>query len=359
MDKAFMKLPVNKPVSFASVLLSIVLVAYILVVGRGLLMPIIMAIFIWHLLNTITNSVKNTPTIGKYIPYAVCMLIALGIVTFFVIQLVNIITNNVNEVIGAIPRYQDNFMHIMAKLDEKYKVKILAHVQQFIQNISVQRILVNVYGVFTSLTSSALIISLYVIFLFIEQHAFRAKMNALFNHSNQKEIFDNIMSHIIKDTQTYIGLKSLMSLITATSSWIIMKWVGLDFAEFWALLIFFLNFIPNIGSIIATIFPAILALVQFQSWGPFSIITGGIIIVQFIVGNIIEPRLMGNSLNLSPLVILFALGVWGTLWGILGMFLSVPITVMMMIVFAHFERTRPIAIFLSQDGNVAKAYEKL
>ena len=79
--------------------------------------------------------------------------------------------------------------------------------------------------------------------------------------------------------------------------------------------------------------------------------------LQFVVGNLLEPRFLSKSLNLSTLVILFALGLWGAIWGVLGMFLSVPITVMMLIVFAHFEASRPIAILLSKDGHVKKAYE--
>ncbi|MCH9755622.1 MAG: AI-2E family transporter, partial [Gammaproteobacteria bacterium] len=144
----------------------------------------------------------------------------------------------------------------------------------------------------------------------------------------------------------------LMGLLTATASWGIMAWIGLDFAEFWALLIFFLNYIPNIGAIIATLFPALLALIQFQSWMPFVAMTSGLVAVQFLIGNIIEPRYLGRSLNLSPLVILFALGLWGVIWGVMGMFLSVPITVMMIILFAHFPATRPIAVLLSKDGKI-------
>ena len=184
-------------------------------------------------------------------------------------------------------------------------------------------------------------------------------MDALFPQSEHKKLVNNILNHIVQDTQTYLGLKTLLSLITATLSWIIMKAVGLDFAEFWALLIFFLNFIPNIGAIVATTFPALLALIQFQSWLPFIIITSGVVAIQFMIGNLVEPRFLGKSLNLSALVILFALALWGAIWGVLGMFLSVPITVMMMIIFAHFKATRPIAIMLSQDGYIKKAYVHL
>jgi len=184
-------------------------------------------------------------------------------------------------------------------------------------------------------------------------------MDALFPIKTHRELVNNILTHIVKDTQTYLGIKTLLSLLTASASWLIMKSMHLDFAAFWALLIFFLNFIPNIGAIIATAFPALLALIQFESWLPFAVVTSAIVSIQFVVGNILEPRFLSKSLNLSPLVILFALALWGTIWGVLGMFLSVPITVIMIITFAHFDKTRPIAVLLSKDGYIKKAYEKI
>ena len=346
----------NKTVSIASGLIIVWIVGYLLMAGRGLIIPLIIALFIWNLLNTIHNAIQKTPYVGPKMPYSVSMLFSLTVVVLLVKILIDIITNNVSEVIVASSRYQENLTNILNHIDQKLHIKLLANVQGFFNKLNVQSIVVNIYGVFTTLTGSAVLIGLYVIFLFVEQHFFVQKINAMFPQPGHRSLVDSIISHIVKDTQTYLGIKTLMSLATAFSSWIIMTLVGLDFAEFWALLIFFLNYIPNIGAIIATAFPALLALIQFESWLPFITVTSGIVLVQFVIGNIIEPRFMGRSLNLSPLVILFALGLWGAIWGVLGMFLSVPITVMLMIIFAHFESTRPIAILLSQDGYVKNSY---
>lgn len=346
----------NRTVTFAAGLILVWIIGYLLIAGRGLLMPLIIAVFIWNLLNTIHNAIQKTPMVGSRLPYWLSMILSLFAVTILVKLLIDIITDNVSEVILASPRYQENLMHILQNLDQRYQIKAFTTIDSFIKNISVQGILLNIYGVFTTITGSAVLIALYIVFLFVEQHYFTQKIDALFPQAEHRHLVDSIISHIVKDTQTYLGLKTLMSLITATASWVIMKWVGLDFAEFWALLIFFLNYIPNIGAIVATAFPALLAFIQFQGWLPFIIITSGIVVVQFVIGNIVEPRFLGNSLNLSPLIILIALGFWGSIWGILGMFLSVPITVMMMIVFAHFHATRPIAILLSQDGYVRSSY---
>jgi len=131
-------------------------------------------------------------------------------------------------------------------------------------------------------------------------------------------------------------------------SYLVMWLFDLDFALFWAMLIFLLNFIPNIGSFIAVCFPLILSLVQYESYYPFFFLLIVLSSIQILMGNIIEPRFMGNRLNLSPLVIIMALGFWGTLWGIIGMLLCVPIMVIVNIILSKFPSTRPIAILLSE-----------
>jgi predicted PurR-regulated permease PerM len=349
----------NRTFTITAGLISVWIIGYLLVIGRSLLIPIVIAIFIWHLLNTIKGGLKHIPYVGARLPDWLSMLLALLVVAGLIKILIDIISNNVNDVIAAAPRYQENLMHIFNMVDGRFHIRSLMSVDNFVKHLSMQNILVNIYGVFSTITSSAVLIALYVSFLFVEQHYSRQKLLALFPQKGPRQLVNNISTHIVKDTQTYLGLKTLMSLFTATTSWIIMKWVGLDFAEFWGLLIFFLNFIPNIGAMIATAFPALIALVQFESWFPFIMVSSGIIAIQFVVGNFVEPRFLGKSLNLSGLVILFALALWGAVWGVLGMFLSVPITVMMMIIFAHFEATRPIAILLSQDGQIKKLYEKV
>ena len=148
--------------------------------------------------------------------------------------------------------------------------------------------------------------------------------------------------------------------MTGGSSYVIFRLVGLDFAETWAILIFLLNYIPTIGSIIGVVFPTLLALLQFETLTPFLIIATSCTGLQVLIGNIVEPSFMGRTLNLSSLVIVLSLIFWGTLWGFAGAFLSVPIAVIAMIVCTHVPQWRPVAILLSKDGRVqaAKSLEK-
>jgi len=153
----------------------------------------------------------------------------------------------------------------------------------------------------------------------------------------------------------YITLKSLVSLITGICSYVALYFLGVDSPVFWAFLIFLLNFIPTIGSLIATLFPSIIAVLQTGNFELFFwvlIIVGAI---QILVGNVIEPKVMGNNLNVSTLVVFISLSFWGTIWGISGMVLSVPITVILIILLSQFDSTRNIAILLSEKGNVHKS----
>jgi predicted PurR-regulated permease PerM len=131
-----------------------------------------------------------------------------------------------------------------------------------------------------------------------------------------------------------------------------MVFFGVKFAALWGLLIFMLNFIPTVGSIFAVIISLVVVLVQFGSLSYLLSIGVLLTVIQLLIGNVLDPRLMGRSLNLSPIVLLLALGFWGAIWGVLGMFLCVPFMVIMNIVLSHFPQTRNIAILLSADGKI-------
>ena len=119
---------------------------------------------------------------------------------------------------------------------------------------------------------------------------------------------------------------------------------------FWGVLAFFLNFIPTIGPIAAVALPTLFAVVQYQTLGPIAAVGGGLLFMQLIVANVVQPRMMSDSLNLSAVVVLLSLAVWGFLWGLTGALLSAPLTVMVMVILAQFSNTRWVAILLSADG---------
>jgi predicted PurR-regulated permease PerM len=149
----------------------------------------------------------------------------------------------------------------------------------------------------------------------------------------------------------------VVSLLTGFLSYFALLFIGVDAPLFWSFLIFILNFIPTIGSLIATIFPAIFAMLQYGEFTPGILVLAIVGAIQLIIGNLVEPRVMGNSLNISPLVVFLTLSLWGVMWGVIGMLLSVPITVILIIIMSEFPGTRPFAILLSQKGNINKISE--
>jgi len=140
--------------------------------------------------------------------------------------------------------------------------------------------------------------------------------------------------------------------LTASLSYVVFRYLGLEFAETWAVLTFAFNFIPSIGSVVAVLFPAAVSLVQFETITPFLIILFGCGSTQFAIGNFLDPALLGRSLNLSTLTVILALTFWASVWGITGAFLSIPLTVCLLIIFSHVPITRPLAILMSQEGTL-------
>ena len=129
---------------------------------------------------------------------------------------------------------------------------------------------------------------------------------------------------------------------------------SLEGAVLWGFIAFVLNFIPTIGSIIAVLIPVIFALIQFPFISDVFILFTFLIIIQFVLGNIVQPRMMGNKLNISQFVVILSLVIWGAMWGTIGMFLSVPLMVILLIIFSQFESTKKLAILISGDGNILR-----
>jgi predicted PurR-regulated permease PerM len=147
-------------------------------------------------------------------------------------------------------------------------------------------------------------------------------------------------------------MKTLLSAGNTIAAYALMKLIGLEFAETWALLTFFLNYIPKIGSITATVVPSVFALLQFQEFQAVLFVAGGLAVVHMITGEIVEPMVMGRSLNLSSLVIMLALTFWAMVWGIVGTFLAVPLMVVILIICSKVPMLRPVAVLLSSDGGL-------
>jgi predicted PurR-regulated permease PerM len=331
----------------------LVMVFYILSVGKELLMPFVIAIALSFIIITLARKYQKIKIKKFKIPYFVALIMAVVTCFLFIYGIFEIINNNIQEVIKIVPSYEDKVVELVRRGMILVGLEELPDLKNLTREINFSSIFTNLASTISSLASYTGMIIIYVLFMLLEFHSFDKKISKLFKNDEKRETMRELLHKINMDIKTYINIKTLTSLMTAVISFIIMKIAGVHFAEFWALLIFLLNFVPTIGSIIAVIPPSLLCLIQFDNSFTTSIVVIVFLVsTQFAIGNLIEPRYMGKSLNLSPLVILLSLGLWGKIWGIVGMFLCVPITVIISIILAKFPKTRPIAVLLSSDGKV-------
>lgn len=341
-----------KAIQAAGIAILITFVFAILTLGKDLIIPMVLAVLIWYLVNIIADGILairyNNLRAPRFVAFSLSLAIIIGVLVLFA----NIVGRSINTVIRTAPAYQSRVEALLDKWAALMSLDKSPQINELIQQIDFNRMVQSLGLTVAGFIGSAGLILVYTLFIFMEQKCFLPKVDRLTKDERQRKKIRTILQSIYHDTKTYIGIKTLTSLSTALVSYAIMRWVGLDFAIFWALLIFLFNFIPTVGSIIATFFPSVLSLVQFPTLGPFFVVVIGVTSVQILVGNIIEPRLMGNTLNLSPLVILLSLALWGTLWGIPGAILCVPITVLTTIIFSNFEATRPFAVMLSRTGEL-------
>ena len=339
----------------AMTMLIVFLSFYLLYIGQSLLLPLVIAGVIAYLINILTHAICALRVRGIGLPKPLAMVLAITVIVVSITFVIQLITINIGKVINAAPEYQKNLEQLVMKGYALLEIEEPPNLSEILSQIDFRTYLQNLGGTVRAIVSSTGIILVYLVFLLLEQRTFATKIrNLVLNRERQKDVFE-LIGKIRRDIRLYIGIKVLTSAATGLFSYLVLHFVGVDFASFWAVLIFFLNFIPTIGSIIATAFPSVLALVQFDTLGPFIVVTSVLTTIQFCIGSLIEPKLMGSSLNLSPIVIILSIGLWGSIWGIPGMFFCVPITMIFVIIFSYFPGTRPVAVLLSGDGKVARA----
>jgi predicted PurR-regulated permease PerM len=197
-----------------------------------------------------------------------------------------------------------------------------------------------------------IVVFLYAAFLLVERGTFENKLANLSDDPKRVARIREVIGAINRRIGSYLALKTLLSILLGAVSWVVMVLFGLQFAVLWAVLIALLNFVPYIGSVLGVVFPVLMTIVQFENLAMVLWMLLALSAAQFVIGNFIDPYVMGNSLNLSPFAILISLAIWTELWGVAGAFLAVPITAILTIVFSEFPGTRPIAVLLSKNGRL-------
>lgn len=332
----------------SAVILAAAIILNGLYYGSGFLIPIVIAFLIASLLE---NFVERLERYG--VPTALSFVIAIATSLLLMLLLVFILSAQADAVMQALPRYQARVEGLIADVFAWMGPDVTRRVTEAFQEIDLASRIGGLLGSAGGLVLNVLMVLLYVSFLLAERGRFSRKLLSLCARTSERAELQTIMTSVWKGISQYLWIKTLMSLLTGFTSYVILKSMDVDFAETWGLVIFLLNYIPSIGSVLGVLFPAVVALVQFDTLWQFLTIAIVLAAFQLTIGNVLEPYLMGRSLNLSPFVVIVSLVFWGMIWGIAGAFLSVPIMVAILIVCSNVPSWQWIAIILSEDGKLS------
>lgn len=302
---------------------------------------LLLAIFISSLLSAFLDyfEKKHIPKMISYSLLIFSFVVFLSLITY-------LINTSLNNFVNALPLYEQQIKHLILLIFSYLKeYDVIVNQEEILQLLDFNYLFSftkNIIGNLGVILSKLLLVTIGVAFILSENKLFGRKIRIIFRSDAQKLNSFNLFSH---NLQKYFAIKTLTSLLTGFLIYLILLFFGIQYALLWGFLAFIFNFIPVVGSIVASIPAIFIALIagdiHTTLWLIFLYV-----LINISISNILEPKFMGNHLNLSPMVIFFSLIFWGWVLGIVGMFLAVPITMTIKIAFESSKNTQWIGILL-------------
>jgi AI-2 transport protein TqsA len=348
-----------------------IMLGWVLYVGAGILQPLVIALLLAIMLQPI---VRNLARVG--IPPVLTVISLVGLLFFGAVQLGVYLESSLRNLFsdgqtgapldpevqpgGPIDPWSNEqeevsqqvggWRNLLDMLDTRLQESALPepftnYVSQTLAGLDATGLAAGLIGGGVGFGKNLLLVVIYMLFIFAEQAIFRRKILSI--AGDQQEDAEHVLDTIGQGIQRYLGVKTLISLVTGALCYAGLVALGVPWALLFGVLTFLLNYIPTFGSIIAAIFPIITVLAIGETVGRAAAVGVMYLSINLTLGSYVEPKILGRELDLSPLVIVLSVVVWGTLWGVVGAFLAVPITSAIQIVLASQENTRPLAVLLS------------
>ncbi|MDH3251821.1 MAG: AI-2E family transporter [Ignavibacteria bacterium] len=320
---------------------------------RSVLLPFVLAILFSVAFKPLVLSLN-----ARRIPMAVSLFVVMLSVAALLFLLALLLYSSAESFVAAAPRYEarltsltNNMVVTLNELARRFDVHVdEIRSSDLVRLSSLSAGIVSGLGTLFNMLGNVFLIVLFMLFMLGGSGDLSAKVEKAFP-AEQAERIGAIVKNISQQVRQYLVTKTLISVGTGTLAALVLWLLGVDFPLLWGFLAIVLNFIPNIGSVVATILPFLLSLLQFDGIGRPILVLALLSLVQVGMGNVIEPKIMGFSLNMSALVILLSLIFWGWLWGIWGMVLAVPLTATIKIILENIEPLRPLSILMSGRTN--------
>jgi len=336
----------NKITTISLILIVIFICGVVLKLAMAVLFPFFLAVFLSFIMYPILDFFTR-----RRVPKTISMIILL-MITFFGLYLMSIIFYSAGKSFAAeLPKYGDKILINIDSLQQRFVPPADIQPIDWSEHIDLRKIgslLLATLGPFLSFVSKLFLVFFFLMFILAGRGRTKEKLKRALPPERNERVLD-IIHNIDTQIQKYLIIKTFVSLITGALVTAVLLGFGVDFAITFGFFTFILNFIPSIGSVLATFFPVTIALLQFDSIWPAVWIFVLLTLIQQIMGNVIEPRIMGEGLGLSPLVVLFFLFFWGWLWGLPGMVLAVPVAAIVKIICANIPELEPVSILMSKD----------
>ncbi len=336
----------NKIVTFSLLIIVVFIIGVILKMARAVLFPFFLAVFLSLIMYPLLDFFTR-----RKVPKILSM-IFLALIAFFSLYLLSALFYSTGKTFAAeLPKYGDKVLATIDSLQLRIFPSSSFHPIEWREQIDLARIgglLLSSFGPFVSFITKFFLIFFFLIFILSGRGMTKKKIQNALAPGRSEQVM-NIIDNIDSQVQKYLAIKTVVSMITGSLCALVLMLFGVDFAITFGFFTFLLNYIPTVGSVIATIFPVTIALLQFDSVWPAVWIFILLSLIQQIMGNLIEPRFMGSGLGLSPLVVLFFLFFWGWLWGLAGMILAVPVAAIIKIICSNIPELEMVAVLMSKD----------
>jgi AI-2 transport protein TqsA len=312
----------------------------------AILTPLALALFLMIMIDSFARVLRRRFKFPHIAAMPLAILISVGLFG----GAAYVVASNAAGFVGELYGYAPKLDAVIARLAGLVGIAVPPTVLQLIQQINPAGYIGQVAQAAEGFAASAFLVMIYLGFLLASRQGFERKTASLFHHPGERHNAAVVFLRIRNGIEGYLWVQTVACGIIGIGSWIVMAALGLNNALFWAFLIFIFGYIPIIGGLVGVAAPTLFGLVQFDHWWRAAVMFVALQTIGFVVGSIVYPRMQGKSLNIDPVVVLLALAFWGVIWGIPGMILSTPLTVVAMVVLAQFAGTRWIAVMLSSDG---------
>lgn len=331
----------------ATVIIATVLVGAVIWWLRGIFTPLALALFLMLIIDGLARVMENR--IPRF-PRVAALPLAITLTTLVIVLAAYAVAEHAGGFVTQLLAFEPELNTLVQNIGQQLGMDVPPTVEQLVAQMNLPHYLSSVAGELKDVLSGAAFVLVYLIFLFISRSGFEGKARTLFRTEEGYEHARAVFIRIRTGIERYVWVQTLAAVIIALGSFALMRIVDLDNATFWAFLIFVFAYVPIIGGAVGILLPPLFALVQFDTHWQALVLLIGAEAIHFVVGNFVAPRMQGMTLNVDPVVVVLSLAFWGAIWGVPGMFLSTPLTVVGIVILIQFPSTRWIAVLLSRDG---------